>query len=48
VSVVEKPLPVTVTVIPVTPELGVNTILGPVTIKAAVAVSPVEPVTVTV
>jgi hypothetical protein len=48
VSVVEKPLPVTVTVIPVTPELGVSTILGPVTVNVACAESPVEPVTVTV
>ena len=48
VSTVSKKLPVTVTVIPVTPALGVRTIFGAATVNVAVAVSPVEPVTVTV
>ena len=48
VSSVEKPLPVTVSVIPVTPEVGDSRIFGPATVNVAWAESPVEPVTVTV
>ena len=46
VSAVLKPLPVTVTVLPGVPELGVSEIIGPETVNDAVAKSPVLPVTV--
>ena len=44
-----KPLPVTATRVLIGPEFGVRTMVGAltVTVKAAVAISPVVPVTVT-
>jgi hypothetical protein len=44
-----KPLPVTVTIVLIGPEFGVRTMVGAleVTVNAAVAISPVDPVTVT-
>ena len=47
VSVVKKPLPKTLTTVPLGPDEGLRVICGPVTVKTAVAKSPVLPVTVT-
>ena len=48
-SVARNPVPVTVTDVPAGPEVGLNVIDGPgrVTVKAAVAKSPLIPLTVT-
>ena len=42
------PLPLSVTVVPTGPELGVSVRLATVPVNVAVAVSPVDPVAVTV
>jgi hypothetical protein len=46
-SAVLKPLPVTVTTAPAVPEAGLRVIVGPTTVNAALALSPLAPVTVT-
>ena len=48
VSVVKNPLPVIVTAVRPGPELGISVMCGPVTMKVAVAKSPVLPVTLMV
>jgi hypothetical protein len=47
VSVVKKPLPKTVMTDPLGADEGVRVMCGPLTVKTAVAKSPVLPVTVT-